>query len=165
MKIVGLQFGLRNIKTGISVFLCILISFVLQRETYVVSAITAIFTLREDQINTVKFGRHRIVGNIVGACTSVVCIGIFNLLGDSRLVQLFSIPLMIMLMIALLVKYDHAEGVVGASATLLTILFMIPKDASYLYALNRVVDSFIGMLIAVAINSLLPSIDPSAETN
>ena len=48
LNLFGLKFGLRNLKTGISVFICILLSFLLQRETYVVSTITAVFTLRED---------------------------------------------------------------------------------------------------------------------
>lgn len=157
MSLFGLQFGLRNIKTGISIFLCILISFVLQRETYVVSTITAIFTLREDQLNTLKYGKHRVVGNVLGALTSLVVIALFDLFGNTQLTQLITIPLVIMVMIAALVKLNAQEGTVGASATLLTILFMIPKHASYLYAFNRVIDSFIGMAIAILINYLLPT--------
>lgn len=56
MEILGLRFGFRNIKTGVSVFICILLSFLLQRETYVVACITAVFTLREDHINTLRYG-------------------------------------------------------------------------------------------------------------
>lgn len=157
MQILGLRFGLRNIKTGVSVFLCILISFLFNRDTYVVSAITAVFTLREDHANTVKFGRHRIAGNTFGALASMVCIFIFKSLGRTPLVQLIAIPLVIMVIIALLVKFDYAEGTVGACATLLTILFMIPVQESYFYAFNRVLDSFIGMFVAIMVNQLFPS--------
>lgn len=152
MKLFGLTFGLRNVKTGISVFLCILISFLLNRETYVVSTITAVFTLREDHENTVKYGKHRIAGNSFGAIASVFCIAIFNFFGHSSVIQIIAIPLVIMLMIALLVKFDYSEGTVGACATLLTILFMIPQTESYLYAFNRIIDSFIGMTIAILVN-------------
>mgnify|MGYP000163084161 CR=1 FL=1 len=62
-----------------------------------------------------------------------------------------------MLMIALLVKFDYHEGTVGACATLLTILFMVPQTESYLYAFNRVIDSFIGMAVAIAVNHCLPA--------
>ncbi|HAB97112.1 MAG TPA: hypothetical protein DCE83_10210, partial [Enterococcus sp.] len=48
------------------------------------------------------------------------------------------------------------EGTVGACATLLTILFMIPQTESYLYAFNRIVDSFIGMTIAILVNRFFP---------
>lgn len=157
LNVLGLKFGLRNLKTGVSVFICILLSFLLHRETYVVSTITAVFTIREDHGNTVKYGRHRIAGNTFGALASVLCIGIFKFFGYTQLIQLLAIPLVIMLMIALLVKFDYSEGTVGACATLLTILFMVPETESYLYAFNRVIDSFIGMAIAIIVNRCLPA--------
>ncbi|HIX70519.1 FUSC family protein [Enterococcus diestrammenae] len=157
MQILGLRFGFRNIKTGVSVFLCILISFLLQRETYVVACITAIFTIRDDHVNTVRYGKHRIMGNTFGAIASMICIFIFKTFGQSKPVQLVAIPLVIMLIIALLARFDYHEGTVGACATLLTILFMIPSYDSYHYAFNRVIDSIIGMFIAIAVNRILPT--------
>lgn len=148
---------MRTIKTGISVFFCIVISFLFNRDTYVVAAITAIFTLREDMENTIRYGRHRVVGNIVGALTSLVVITIFKIFGDSELVQVIAIPIVIVLMIATLSNIKCHEGTVGASATLLTILFMIPNTESYSYALARVVDGFIGMFIALGVNHVLPN--------
>lgn len=151
-----LRIGMRTIKTGLSVFFCILISFIFNRETYVVSSITAIFTLREDMYNTIKFGRHRIVGNVLGALFSIVAIFIFETFGDGRLVQLIAVPTIIILLIWLLSIAKCYEGTVGACATLLTILFMIPENESYSYAFARVLDSFIGMGVAFAINQILP---------
>lgn len=151
-----MKIGMRTIKTGISVFLCILVSLLLHRETYVVAAITAVFTLREDMVNTMKYGKHRIIGNVLGAIMSIAVIVIFRWFGQSDIVQLIFIPLIIMLMIALLAHFGYQEGTVGACATLLTIVFMIPANRSYNYAFARVVDSFIGMGIALAVNYLIP---------
>lgn len=153
---VGLKIGMRTIKTGLCVFLCILVSFILNRETYIVSSITSIFTLREDMDNTLKFGKHRVVGNVFGAILSLLVMFIFNTFGKSELVQIITIPLVIVLLITMLNLFQCQEGTVGASATLLTILFMIPDTHSYAYAFNRVIDSFIGMFIALMINMLLP---------
>lgn len=150
------KIGMRTFKTGLSVFFCILVSILLKRETYVVAAITTVFTLREDMENTLKYGKHRIIGNVMGALMSVVVIAVFNLLGRTELVQLIFIPVIITLMIALLANLGYQEGTVGACATLLTIVFMIPADRSYGYAFARVVDSFIGMGIALLVNYLIP---------
>ncbi|ALS03299.1 hypothetical protein ATZ33_07510 [Enterococcus silesiacus] len=147
---------MRTFKTGLSVFFCILVSMLLKRETYVVAAITTVFTLREDMENTVRYGKHRIIGNVMGALMSVVVIAVFNLLGRTELVQLIFIPVIITLMIALLASLGYHEGTVGACATLLTIVFMIPADRSYGYAFARVVDSFIGMGIALLVNYFIP---------
>lgn len=97
------------------------------------------------------------MGNTFGALASMLCIFIFHTFGQGQLVQLIAIPLVIMLIIALLAHFDYHEGTVGACATLLTILFMIPPHESYFYAFNRVLDSFIGMFIAILVNRLLPS--------
>ncbi|MFD1899148.1 FUSC family protein [Enterococcus termitis] len=150
------KIGMRTFKTGISVFLCILVSILLKRETYVVAAITTVFTLREDMENTIKYGKHRIIGNVLGAIMSVAVIAVFNLLGRTEIVQLIFIPTIITLMIALLACFGYHEGTVGACATLLTIVFMIPSDQSYGYAFARVVDSFIGMGIALLVNYTIP---------
>ncbi|KAF1304043.1 FUSC family protein [Enterococcus saccharolyticus] len=152
-----MRIGLRTIKTGLSVFICILISILLQRDTYVVMALTAIFTLREDMVNTLKFGKHRVVGNTFGALFSIIAIFLFHLVGDGKSVQLLVMPLLIIGMISLLSHFGYQEGTVGACATLLTILFMVPETESYQYAFARVVDSFIGMVVAIGVNQLLPN--------
>lgn len=146
---------MRTIKTGISVFICVLITFVFNRATYVVSTITAVFTLREDMEKTKMFGKHRVAGNIFGAFFSVVIIFIFNTFGMSQLVQLITLPTIIVLMITLLSGFGFHEGIVGACATLLTIVFMVPEQDSYIYAFNRVIDSFIGMGVAFGTNALI----------
>lgn len=151
-----MKIGMRTIKTGLCVFICILISIIFKRETYVVSSITAIFTLREDMENTVKFGKHRVVGNVLGAVFSLLVIAIFNTFGKTELVQLIAIPSVIVLIIVILASLGYHEGTVGASATLLTILFMIPSHQSYSYAFARIVDSFIGMFIALGMNFIIP---------
>lgn len=150
------KIGMRTFKTGLSVFFCILVSILLKRETYVVAAITTVFTLREDMENTLKYGKHRIIGNVMGAMMSIAVIVVFNWLGRTELVQLIFIPVIITLMIALLASLGYHEGTVGACATLLTIVFMIPTDQSYGYAFARVVDSFIGMGIALLVNYFIP---------
>lgn len=150
------KIGMRTLKTGLCVFLCILISMILKRDTYVVATITAVFTLREDMENTIIYGKHRLIGNVMGALTSVIVILVFSLLGRTDLVQLFFIPTIIILMIAVLAHLGYHEGTVGACATLLTIVFMIPADQSYGYAFARVVDSFIGMGIALLVNYFMP---------
>ena len=119
------------------------------------STITAVFTLREDMERTVLFGRHRVAGNIFGALFSVVVIFIFNTFGKTEMVQLVTLPLIIIVMITLLSGFGYHEGIVGACATLLTIVFMIPEQDSYVYAFNRVIDSFIGMGVAFGTNALI----------
>jgi len=149
------KIGLRTLKTGISVFLCMLIFTIFDRGTPIVATLTAVFALREDMNNTLKFGRHRIVGNTFGAIFAVVVILLYEWVGYIVLVQLVGIPLLIMIMITFCVATGHSEGVVGACGTFLTIIFMIPENESFGYALQRVVDTFIGTGIALGVNHFI----------
>lgn len=103
-------------------------------ETYVVACITAVFT-PEDHPNertalrqTPDYGQYLQRGGFDGLYFYLP-----NLWPDSNhRLQPAAIPLVIMLIIALLVRFGYQEGTVGACATLLTILFMIPAHESYL---------------------------------
>lgn len=144
--------GLRTIKTGISVFLCMLIFTIFDRGTPIVATLTAVFALREDMENTRKFGRHRIVGNTFGAIFAVIVILLYEVIGNVVIVQLVCIPLLMMVMITCCSATGHREGVVGACGTFLTIIFMIPENESFRYAMERVLDTFIGTGIALGVN-------------
>ena len=152
-----MPFGLRTLKTGLAVFICILISIIFKRETYIVSALTAIFTIRKDFENSMRFGKDRVIGNTVGAFSSLIVITLFNLFGNTDISQLIIIPLMIISMITLLSKLNAKEGTIGSCATLFTILFMIPETQTYIYAFNRIIDSFIGVGIGLAVDYTLPN--------
>ena len=96
--------------------------------------------------------------NTFGALASIICIGILNFWlhtpcsaaidsfryhADDRIISEIRLS---------------RKGTVGACATLLTILFMVPQTESYLYAFNRVIDGFIGMAVAIAVQPLLACI-------
>ncbi|MGX6961438.1 FUSC family protein [Vagococcus xieshaowenii] len=152
-----MPFGMRTFKTGFAVFLCILFSIVFNRETYIVSALTAIFTIRKDFENSVRFGKDRVIGNTLGALSSLIVITIFDFFGKTTLTELTVIPLIIISMITVLTKLKATEGTVGSCATLFTILFMIPEHQTYIYAFNRIIDSFIGLAIGLAVDYTLPN--------
>ena len=54
----------------------------------------------------------------------------------------------------LLVK--NPQGVIGGSATFLVIVFNIPEHNQYVYALLRVLDTFLGAIVAVGIEYIFP---------
>ena len=74
--------------------------------------------LREDHGTTVKYGRHRIAGNTFWRISIDHLYRILNFLATHP-VRCYRFLFVIMLMIALLVKFDYHEGTVGACATLI----------------------------------------------
>ena len=61
------RLGMRTMKTGIAVFIVLLIFGMFGWKGLQIGALTAVFSLREDFDKSVHFGTSRILGNSVGA--------------------------------------------------------------------------------------------------
>ena len=60
------RLGMRTMKTGIAVFIVLLIFGMFGWKGLQIGALTAVFSLREDFDKSVHFGTSRILGNSVG---------------------------------------------------------------------------------------------------
>ncbi|WP_238581352.1 aromatic acid exporter family protein, partial [Streptococcus orisasini] len=58
--------GMRTFKSGLAVFLVLLLFGILDWKGLQIGALTAVFSLREDFDKSVHFGASRIVGNSIG---------------------------------------------------------------------------------------------------
>ena len=156
MKIGNYRIGMRTLKTGLAVGLCILLFHLLDREPPMIAALAAVFGLREDWQTSLKFGKTRIFGNSIGAMFAAVLVLLQQFFGWAFLVELIGVPLGIILIIVFCDRINYNSGIIGASAAFLIIYFSIPTDETVFYALARVLDTFIGTFIAIAVNRLIP---------
>lgn len=62
------------------------------------------------------------------------------------------LPLLVIVVIVLLDGFNYNSGVIGAMAALLMISLNIPAGATIVYVIDRIIDTFIGVVIAIAIN-------------
>ncbi len=66
------KLGMRTLKTGLSVFLVLLVFHLFGWKGLQIGALTAVFSLREDFDKSVHFGFSRIIGNSIGGLLSLV---------------------------------------------------------------------------------------------
>lgn len=144
------KIGMRNIKTGCSVFLTLLLSYVLQREDPFFGCIAAVICLQQTSEKTWNAGVHRWIGTCIGGL-----IGFFVMLWLSNIehyetIRLLVIPAGVCLLIYLCVVL-HIRG----SASICCIVFInvvlhmdrtVSGAAAYVF--NRVIDTFIGIICA-----------------
>jgi len=156
MKIGNYRVGMRTFKTGLAVGLCILLFHLLDREPPMIAALAAVFGLREDWQTSLRFGKTRIFGNSIGAIFAAVLILLQQFIGWHFFIELIGVPLGVILIIVFCDRINYNAGIVGASAAFLIIYFSIPTDETVLYALARVLDTFIGTFIAILVNRLIP---------
>ena len=159
------RLGMRTTKTALAVFLCILFFHVSNRGLPMIAALSAVFSLRQDLTTTVSFGRSRIIGNTLGGLLGIFYFFVKNYFHNDFLVELFLLPLLVIFVIVVSDGIDNNSGIISAISTLLLISLSIPQGESSLYAIQRVLDTFIGTFIAIGINFFLrpPEIEKKEE--
>jgi uncharacterized membrane protein YgaE (UPF0421/DUF939 family) len=143
---------MRTFKTGVAVFIVILIFQLTDRGNPMIAALSAVFTLRQDFENTLSFGVSRLIGNTLGGGAAILYFLIFDQFHGSEWVTLTALPLLLMLLIAFNDGINNNKGIVGSVAALLMIALLIPESQTMGYVVERVFDTFIGTGIAILLN-------------
>ena len=149
------RLGMRTIKSALAVFLCILFFHVTDRGLPMIAALSAVFSLRQDLTTTVSFGRSRIIGNSIGGFLGIIYFLVKNYFHNDFLVELFLLPVLGVIVIVVSDGINNKSGMISAMAPLLLIALSVPQGESSLYAIQRVLDTFIGTFIAIGINFFL----------
>jgi len=100
------RLGMRTFKTGIAVFIVLLIFGIFGWRGLQIGTLTAVFSLREDFDKSVHFGASRVMGNSIGGFYAV-----------------------------------------------LFITLSIPNGETFLYVFARIFETFIGVFVAILVNS------------
>jgi uncharacterized membrane protein YgaE (UPF0421/DUF939 family) len=153
-----LHVGMRIIKSAIAVYLSITISLAIDGQP-TSAAVAAFMCTRSSNEATVDMGKNRTIGTMIGATYSLLFILVvkcFNVEFFSHgyyiMVSLLLIPV---IKTTLWLKIADAT-VVAYVVVLLTLLNYVRDGDPYLRILYRLVDTAIGVIIAIIVNKLLP---------
>lgn len=148
--------GLRTIKTSISVFICVVLFRVLHRGSPMLAALSAIFSLRVDHQQTFKFALSRFIGNSTGGVIAIILLQLRYHLPYPQYTDLLLAPIGIVLIILFCNQFNKT-GVINSCATFLVIFFNIEAAENVGYAVQRILDTLIGAVIAIGVNHILPN--------
>lgn len=148
--------GLRTFKTAVSVFICVVLFRILHRGSPMLAALSAIFSLRIDHQQTFKFALSRCIGNTTGGVVAIILFYVRAVLPFPEYTDLLLAPAGI-IMIILFCNRFNKTGVINSCATFLVIFFNIEAGQNTAYAIQRILDTIIGALIAIGVNHLLPN--------
>lgn len=136
--------GMRTIKTGIAVMLCVLVGTNLL-ENVLFAAIACIISMQNTVKGSLKAGLGRIKGTVVGGIIGFIFILIKP--GNSLL---SGIGIMSVIYICNFLKLNNS--VVVSSMTFLSIYLGVIDDNVVMYSVSRVVDTSVGVIVGVLIN-------------
>ncbi|MDR1774537.1 MAG: aromatic acid exporter family protein [Clostridioides sp.] len=155
MKLPKIKIGMRTIKTAIAVTICVLLGESI-RQSSPLSCVACIISIQDTVKNSLKRGSHRVYSTILGGV-----IGYFLSLIKPGDAILSGIGVIIVIYMSNLLKLN--SPVVGA-VTFLAILLGVSGKNPFMYSVNRVIDTVIGVVVGVCVNYFIARPDYLAST-
>lgn len=150
--------GGRAVKTGISIFLCLLTGLVLQKETMFYATIAAVVCTQQTHEKTVNMGLHRMLGTLIGGAVGyVVLVGLFCLPANVMpWVQVCVVPVCCLFLIYVCNVTGRKASVSICCIVFLSIVTHVNRDIpnTWLYVCTRVLDTSIGIVFAVLVDKI-----------
>ena len=152
-----LHIGWRNIKTSVTAML-VAMAYCLIGRNPAFACIGVIFGMGTDMPDSIKNGGNRLFGTLIGGLLSIavfwVYLHIYPQGGHSMLLAvLLGIATVILI---LLCQYFWPGGVQPGGVVLCIVLYSTPVETYVSYALNRILDTAIGVIVALLVNYFLP---------
>jgi uncharacterized membrane protein YgaE (UPF0421/DUF939 family) len=105
-----IKIGMRNIKTALSVFICLLFFEAINRDKALFACMAAVMCVQNTIEDSMKIGISRIIGTIIGGLSGALILYIVNTFFDDRILIII-IPLGIMILIKLCVTIKMKQAV------------------------------------------------------
>ena len=150
--------GLRNIKTAFAATLCALVYFIIDRNP-TFACIGAVFGMGSDMSGSRLGGGNRLFGTMIGGFIGMALFRIYIIFYPEGgryplMLLLLFIGVVLLILISQIVKWPGA--IQPGGVMLCIILFNTPVATYVSYSLNRIIDTGIGVIFALAVNYLLP---------
>lgn len=150
--------GMRNIKTALAATICALLYFPIDRNP-TFACIGAIFGVGNDMDNSRLNGGNRLIGTVIGGFLGMILFRLYIIFypdgGTHLLILLFLFVGVILLVLASL-NFNWPGAIQPGGVVLCIILFNTPVDTYISYSLNRMLDTGIGVAVALLINLIFP---------
>ena len=152
-----LHVGWRTIKTAVSAMLVAIVYCLIGRNP-AFACIGVIFGMGVDMQDSIKNGGNRLFGTLIGGLLSIVVFWIYLLFYPQGGHSVFLAVLLgfATVVLILLCQYFWPGGVQPGGVVLCIVLFSTPIESYVSYALNRILDTAIGVIVALLVNYFLP---------
>ena len=142
------KIGMRNIKTAISVFLCIIILRAFHNTFPFYACIAAVITMQSAVHDSFTTGKNRMIGTIIGAIWGLI----FALISPNNI---FLTSIGIVFVIYFLNLLNRKNSIIIACVVFLAIMTNLKEGTPLVYSFSRVIETFIGIFVSVLVNYLI----------
>lgn len=149
--------GMRNFKTALAATICALLYFPFNRNP-TFACIGAIFGMGRDLDDSKTNGGNRLFGTIIGGVVGMALYHVYVQIYPEGGVHapLFAFLFVGVIYLVLICQVFVLPGAIQPGGVVLCIiLFNTPVDTYIQYSINRILDTGIGVLIAIGVNLVL----------
>lgn len=153
-----LRIGQRNIKTALAATLTALVYLLVGRNP-TFACIGAVFGMGMDINDSIKHGGNRFIGTVIGGFLGMILFRLYICFepdGKFHALLLAFLFVGVVLLIVFSQMFRWVGAVQPGGVVLCIILFNTPVDTYISYSINRMIDTGIGVAVALAVNLLLP---------
>lgn len=143
-----LKIGMRTIKTSIAVTISTSLAYFFGLNSPFFVGIAAIIAMQGNLVDSYRMGRDRILGTILGAAVGLL--GSFISIGNPLIIGLGTI-----IVIYLCNRLGWSKSITIATVVFISIIMNVERGQELSYSLNRVLDTLIGIIVAVIVNFVI----------
>lgn len=180
------KIGMRNIKTGIAVAVCMFtysllrfilnltaghecafhrgIDFLVNEHTSIYACLAAVIVMRGSVSQSFRSGISRIIGTCIGGLFGILVL----VVGRFKIIQTLDfiiVPLGVMILIYFLTLIKETDATAIAVATFLIIVITVGSNSPHLYAINRILSTAYGVTVSLLVNRYVGKSPTEAENN
>ena len=155
---IHIHIGARSIKTAAAATLCAFVYLLIGRNP-TFACIGAVFGLGADMGSSWLNGGNRLIGTAIGGVLGMALFSLYLLVVPTGEMTLLILPLLfaaVLMLIALSLRFNWPGAVQPGSVVLCILFFATPVESYIPYALNRILDTGIGVAVSLLINVVLP---------
>ncbi len=154
---------MRNLKTALAVMVCLGGYALLGLPAPFYACIAAIICMQDTVTHTVRFGLSRVLGTAVGGALGLGLLWLDGLIGLPG-VHILLVGAGVAAAIYLGVLLNNPQSCTISATVLCAVLLIGRSDSQFIYALNRILETFFGIVVAVLINRFInPPVEATDE--
>lgn len=157
------KIGFRNIKTGIAVFICLIIFKLINREDCMFACVASILCMGDSVESSLELGKSRIIGTLFGGIASISFLHLVSLLPTIEFNNPFIIAIGVSFIIYISNIFKFQNSCSMSCVVYLSIMLNYAGSGAIEYSANRTLDTLIGVIVAIVVNYYIKPHKPKTE--
>ena len=157
----SVHIGMRNLKTGLSVLICLLFYYFTDREGALIATVSSIICMQDNVEKSLINARNRLYGTVIGAILGMAFLYVTDhvtevfdrIASDYLSIALSAFGIMLLILLCNIIH--RSDTIVIGCMVFLAIMLGRTYQTPIEYSINRFLDTFVGVAVAICINQFV----------